>query len=59
MKLFQYAVILKKDEESKIIVDITSVLAKDEAAVRIIAARSIPAHYEYDLNMMEILVRNF
>ena len=70
-KLFQYAVLWhpkeKKandqsatpDEKSKIITDLTTVLAPDERTVGMIAARGIPEEYVTALDQIEILVRPF
>ena len=64
MKLFQYAVIYhpKKDskkDESELIVPITTMLAENDKAVALRAARAIPKDYEKELDQCEIAVRPF
>lgn len=69
-KLFQYAVIYHpkptKDQiesgeraKSKLITDVTTVLASNEQEVGILAARSVDASYIENLEDVEILVRPF
>ena len=64
--LFQYAVLwhptTKQAEDgqaSKLVVDITSVLASDENAVRTMASRAIPEEYLTQLDQIETKVRPF
>lgn len=67
-KLFEYAVIFhpkptKEEREagttpkSELIADLTSVLARDEKEVGIIAARAIPEKFTDRLDDIEIVVR--
>ena len=69
-KLFEYAVIYhpsstkeqkERGEEAKsnIVVPLTSVLAKDIAAVQMLAARAIPEEYTDMLDRVEIAIRPF
>ena len=71
-RLFQYAVLWhpKEDkqmaggttipaESSKIITELTTVLAQDEKSVGILAAKKIPDEYNDSLDQIEILVRPF
>lgn len=65
LRLFQYAVLLhpnvttdgKYEEKTKIIKDLTTLLAKDEKEVGLVAARAIPEEYVSDLDRVEIQVR--
>lgn len=66
MKLFQYAVIWKptKDERdegerAKVVVDVTTVLAKDQEGATMLAGRAIPAEYMDDPSCLDIAVRPF
>lgn len=70
MKLFEYAIIhhakrtKKHDDEGtepqhKVLKVITSVLAKDEREVLLLAAREIPAEYTERLDQIEVAVRPF
>ena len=67
MKLFQYAIIwhptekqIKEDgAKSKLIVPITTELAKDTRAVEMIAAMQIPLEYRGQLDQIEIASRPF
>lgn len=70
MKLFEYVILYherlsKKQEEdgktptSKILVDVTRVLAKDEREVLINASRQISEEYLDKLDRVEIAVRPF
>lgn len=55
-------VILRSDEDEgavEVIQDLKFVLAKNEAAVRLRAAREIPEDFEGSLDEVEILVRPF
>jgi hypothetical protein len=45
--------------KSKIVVEITQVLAKDDAEVNIIASRAIPDEYLDQLEQVELVVRPF
>ena len=63
---FQYLLILRPTEEeakqaiqSDIIDGPITVLAKDEATARILAARAIPAQFEKDIDRIEVAVRPF
>ena len=66
-QLFQYAIIFNPEttgnevvkEESKIITEPTTVLAKDGAEVNLIAAMSIPKEYADKLDKIQIVVRPF
>lgn len=66
MKIFQYAVILhpteKEEEEgqnSLLVVDLKTVLAKDEKGAFIRAGREIPEEYLDRLDRIEVAVRPF
>ena len=67
-KLFEYAVIFhpkatREDKDngvhprSELIQDLTSVLARDEKEVGIMASRAIPEKYTDKLDDIEILIR--
>ncbi len=74
-RLFQYAVlwhpkeqkaghvevgtITGSSEKSKIVTDLTTILAQDERTVGIIAARGIPEEYLSTLDQIEVIVRPF
>ena len=66
-KIYEYAVLFhprkKKDDEkqalSTLIVDVTRVVASDEKAVAMLAARSIPEEYVEKLDQVEIAIRPF
>jgi hypothetical protein len=59
-KLFQYAVVHRpKEGDAEVLVYPQTILAKDEATVRIHAARDIDEDFEGLLNDVEILVRPF
>lgn len=66
-KLYEYAVILdekrNKDDEvtddSRVIVEPTAVLAKDDAQAQLLAARSIPEEYMAKLDRLTVVVRPF
>ncbi len=70
-RLFQYAVLWHPkektnnntttipEETSKIITELTTVLAQDEKSVGILAAKKIPDEYNDSLDQIEILVRPF
>jgi hypothetical protein len=62
MRVYQYVAWHQpktKDGEAAIVVDVTTVVAKDEAEVRMIAARKIPDAYAAKLSEVEIAVRPF
>ena len=66
MKLFQFAVLLHPSEEEKkagkqsqIIVEVRTVLAQDQNAAVIQAARQIPEEYMDRLSRLEVAVRPF
>ena len=66
MKIYQYAVILhpsekeKKDgKKSELIVDLRSVLAADDKAAMVLAARAIPEEYIAKLDRIEVAIRPF
>lgn len=69
MKLYEYAVVLDekrdKDDEitddSRIVVPITAVLARDDAQAQLLAARSIPDEYLHNgkLDRLTVVVRPF
>jgi len=66
-RIFEYAVIhhpkkKEKDEDqrkSKIIVDVTRLVAMDDAEVGILAARQIPEDYLDKLDEIQIAIRPF
>lgn len=66
-QLFQYAVIFNPSEkqvkeeglESKIVVELQTVLAKDQNEVSMRAAMSIPEEYKDKLSQIQIAVRPF
>jgi len=65
-KLFQYAVLFhpteeekKVDEKSKVIVELTTVLAVDEKTAAILAGRDIPEEYLDKLDQVEVAIRSF
>ena len=67
-KIYEYAVLYhpksddknKRDDPSQIIVDVKRVVAADESAVAILAAREIPPDYlNGKLEQVEIVVRPF
>lgn len=68
MKLFQYAVIYhpkevaeenKQSEKHLVIVEPKTVLAKDQNAALMLAARAIPEGYVDKLDQCEVCVRPF
>jgi len=63
VKLFEYAVVLHPEEgekgKSDLIVDVTRVLASDQNAATLLAARAIPEEYVDDLTRVEVIVRPF
>lgn len=66
-QLFQYAVIFNPSEkqvkeeglESKVVVELQTVLAKDQNEVSMRAAMSIPEEYKDKLSQIQIAVRPF
>lgn len=65
-KLFQYAAILhpsEKEQEdgiaSKVIVDVTTILAKDQQSATLLAARAIPEEFIETLDRVELVLRPF
>lgn len=66
-QLFQYAVIFNPSEkqvkeeglESKLIVEMQTVLAKDQNEVTMGAAMAIPQEYKDKLSQIQIVVRPF
>lgn len=72
-KLFEYVIVFHprrpkaakpgaEDEdtgESKILIDLTRVIARDEKAVGMMAAKKIPDEYDSKLDQVEILIRPF
>lgn len=67
MKLFQYAAIYipdtdneaEKDEKPAIVIEPTTVLAKDEKTAAMLAAREIPSEYVDKIDRVEVAVRSF
>lgn len=62
MKLFEYAVIYvptEKDKTATILVQPTTVLAKDPKSVEMLAAKKIPAEYDDKLDQVQVAVRPF
>lgn len=71
MQIFEFAVVYhpekgekksddgKSQRRSEIIVKPTTVLAKDQAAATLLAAREIPAEYVDKLDRVEVAVRPF
>lgn len=66
MKLFQYAIMWlpneqqKKDgQKEKLIKDITSIMANDDKAANILAAKQIPDEYDNQLDQIQIALRPF
>jgi len=57
--IFEYLVIYDGDDKSKIIVGVTQVIADNEDAVKLIAARAIPKEYEDKLDDVRVVVRPF
>jgi mannitol/fructose-specific phosphotransferase system IIA component len=66
-KLYQFAVIKhptkkqaeENSEKSVLIVDVKTVLATDEKAAALIAARAIPEEHMSVLDQLEVVVRPF
>lgn len=67
MKLYQYAVIKdertddngKVVEKAKVVVDVTTILAKDNEQATLLAARAIPDEHMDDLERLQVVVRPF
>lgn len=68
MKVWQYVVFLKPEQkkdhtpvasEYAIIKDVTTIIAPDEKAVLMAAARGIPDEYANKLDRVEVAVRPF
>ena len=69
MKLYEYAVVLneKRDkdnevtDDSRIVVPITAVVARDDAQAQLLAARAIPEEYLTNgkLDRLTVVVRPF
>ena len=66
MQLFQYAILweptqhqIKDCKKATIVKDISSILAKDQAAVNMLAAREIPEQYLGELDQIKIAVVAF
>ncbi len=66
MKVFQYIVIWHPAEEQKkngqkdvIVVDVHTVLAKDQTSAMLIAAKNIPEDYMDSPEQLEVVVRPF
>lgn len=65
-RLFQYAVIFnptkeqaEKGEKAEVVVELTTILAKDQKEVEMKAARSIPEKWTDKLSQVEVAVRPF
>lgn len=64
MRLFEYVVFYKGHDtdpqrKAKILIEPTAVLAENERAVNIMAARAIPTEYDNELNDVVVVVRPF
>jgi hypothetical protein len=66
MKIFQYAAILHPTEKEKkdgkraeLILELTTVLASNEAEAQLIAARAIPAEHADKLDRVMVALRPF
>ena len=66
MQLFQYAILweptqqqIKDGKKATIVKDISSILAKDPAAVNMLAAREIPEQYLGELDQIKLAVVAF
>lgn len=63
LSLFEYVVLLhprdEKEEDTKIIVEATNVLAKDTKTVAMLVARKIPEKYLKVIDSCEVVVRPF
>lgn len=65
-KLFQYAVIWnpnkkeeKEGEKAKLVVEVTTVLAKDDKTAMMMAIKAIPKNYEDKYDQLDIAMRPF
>ena len=59
-KLFQYAILLhNEDGKTKIIKDLSTVLANDQNSASMAAVLEIPAEHKGDLDNIEIVIRPF
>lgn len=58
-RLFEFAILLHSVTGTKILVEKTTFLAKDEKSVGLYAAKQIPDEYNDDLDSIEIIVRAF
>ncbi len=67
MKLFQYAILWHPTEKqtkddgakSKVLVEVSTILAKDEKSATMSASTNIPAEYKEQLDQVEIACRPF
>lgn len=66
MKLFQYAILwhpnkkeIEEGQKSKVLVEITTVLAQDAQKAGMMASMEIPMEYKSVLDQVEIAVRPF
>ncbi len=64
--LFQYAVLRhptkeesKKGRKSEVVVEVATVLAPNEQAAAIVAARDIPEEHLSDIDQLEVVIRPF
>jgi hypothetical protein len=64
--LFQYAILwhptekqTKEGEKTKLLIDVKTVLAANQAAVTMMAAMEIPADYKEQLEQIDIVLRPF
>jgi hypothetical protein len=65
-KLFQYAIIwhptekqVKEGEKPKVLVELTTILAKDNQSAAMQAAMQIPAEYKEQIDQIDVAVRPF
>lgn len=59
-KLFQYAIILHSEEgKSKVIKDLSTVLANDQQSASMMAVLEIPEAYRDQIDNIEIAIRPF
>jgi hypothetical protein len=67
LRLFEYAVLLHPEEDkdgketgkTQVLKELTTLLAKDEGQVGLLAAREVPSEHVGHLERVEILVRPF
>jgi hypothetical protein len=66
MNVFEYVVVwhptdkqLENGDKSKIVVDVDTILAKDERAAGLAAARALSAEFDDQLDQIEVKVRPF